>query len=107
MTLDEAIQHYMEEFFQDEGVAKKWATATENTRALENAYRQGYYEGYHGALLKQCNDTINRQVVLDKIEEVCFSKEKKWVDFRTSYGSRGQIDLIIKFIESLPNESER
>lgn len=50
-----------------------------------------------------CKDTINRQVVLDKIKEVCFSKEKKWVDFRTSYGTHGQRDLIINFIEDLPS----
>lgn len=49
-----------------------------------------------------CNDYINRRDVLDKINEVCFSKEQEWIDFRASWGSNGQRDLIIKFIESLP-----
>lgn len=48
-------------------------------------------------------DCISRQVVLDKIKEVCFSKEQKWIDFRVSYGAHGQRDLIINFIESLPS----
>lgn len=50
-----------------------------------------------------CDDCISRQAVLDKINEVCFSKEKKWIDFRASWGSNGQRDLIIEFIESLPS----
>lgn len=45
---------------------------------------------------------INRRAVLDKIKEVCFSNEQKWIDFRASQGSNGQRDFIIKFIESLP-----
>ncbi len=49
-----------------------------------------------------CEDTISRQVVLDKIKEVCFSKEQKWVDFRVSQGSNGERDFIINFIETLP-----
>ena len=52
------------------------------------------------------DDAISRKMVLDKIKEVCFSREQKWVDFRVSYGSNGQRDLIIKFIESLPSISE-
>ena len=52
------------------------------------------------------DDAISRKVVLDKIKEVCFSRKQKWVDFRVSYGSNGQRDLIIKFIESLPSISE-
>ena len=52
------------------------------------------------------DDAISRKVVLDKIEEVCFSKKQEWVDFRVSQGSNGQRDLIIKFIESLPSISE-
>lgn len=50
-----------------------------------------------------CEDAISRQVVLDKIKEVCFSKEQKWVDFRVSQGSNGERDFIINFIESLPS----
>ena len=48
-------------------------------------------------------DCISRQAVLDKIKEICFSKEQKWVDFRVSQGSNGQRDLIIKYIEDLPS----
>lgn len=53
-------------------------------------------------LLKQdtCEDCVSRKAVLDKIKEVCFSKE--WMDFRISYGTNGQRDLIIKFIEDMP-----
>ena len=49
-----------------------------------------------------CEDAISRKVVLNKIKEVCFSREKEWIDFRVSQGSNGQRDFIIKFIESLP-----
>ena len=49
------------------------------------------------------DDVISRQAVLDKIKEVCFSREKEWVDFRVSQGSNGQRDLIIKFIEDSPS----
>lgn len=52
---------------------------------------------------EQCEDAVSRQAVLDKIKEVCFSKEQEWVDFRISQGSNGQRDLIINFIENLPN----
>lgn len=51
---------------------------------------------------KPCEDAISRQAVLDRIKEVCFSREQKWVEFRVEYGSNGQRDYIIKFIESLP-----
>lgn len=65
------------------------------------------YEFFKTAIeaLKQqtCEDAISRQVVLDKIKEVCFSKEQKWVDFRVSQGSNGERDFIINFIESLPS----
>lgn len=27
-----------------------------------------------------CDDSVSRQVVLDKIKEVCFSREQEWVD---------------------------
>ena len=49
------------------------------------------------------DDCISRQAVLDKIKEICFSKEQKWVDFRVSQGSNGQRNLIINFIEDLPS----
>lgn len=52
---------------------------------------------------EQCDNCISRQAVLNKINEVCFSEEKEWIDFRVSWGSNGQRDLIIEFIESLPS----
>lgn len=48
-------------------------------------------------------DCISRQAVLDKIKEVCFSRDQEWVDFRVSQGSNGQRNLIINFIEDLPS----
>lgn len=53
--------------------------------------------------IEPCEDAISRQAVLDKIKEVCFSREQEWVDFRISQGSNGQRDFIIKFIEDLPS----
>lgn len=53
--------------------------------------------------LEPYDDTISRQAVLDKIKEICFSREQEWVDFRVSQGSNGQRDLIINFIEDLPS----
>lgn len=52
---------------------------------------------------EQCDDCISRQAVLNKINKICFSKEKEWIDFRASWGNNGQRDLIIEFIESLPS----
>lgn len=70
----------------------------------DDCYNAKETEAYNLAIkaLKQepCDDCISRQAVLDKIEEVCFSKEKEWVDFRVSQGSNGQRDLIINFIEN-------
>ena len=54
-----------------------------------------------------CEDAVSRKSILDKIEEVCFSKKQEWVDFRVSQGSNGQRDLIIKFIESLPSIQQK
>ena len=48
------------------------------------------------------DDYISRQAVLDKIKEVCLSREQEWIDFRVSYGFSGQRDYILKFVESLP-----
>lgn len=50
----------------------------------------------------KCDDAVSRQAVLDKIKEVCFSREQKWVDFRVSQGSNGQRDFLINYIEQLP-----
>jgi len=46
-------------------------------------------------------DCISRQAVLSKIKEVCFSKE--WIQFRADYGSHGQRDFLINYIEGLPH----
>ena len=48
-----------------------------------------------------CEDTISRQTILDKIKEVCFSKE--WIEYRVNYGSNGTRDYLISFIENLPS----
>ena len=58
------------------------------------------------ALEREPCEDYKIKLVLDKIKEVCFSNEQKWVDFRVSQGSNGQRDLIIKFIESLLSVSE-
>lgn len=50
-----------------------------------------------------CEDCISKKAVLDKINEICFSREQEAVDFRVSQGSNGQRDLIINFIENLPS----
>ena len=72
----------------------------------DNLDYAGISDAYTMAIntLKQepCGDAISRKVVLNKIKEVCFSREKEWIDFRVSQGSNGQRDFIIKFIESLP-----
>jgi len=54
-------------------------------------------------LLEQefCNDAISRKSVLDKIREVCFSKDQRWVNFRVLHGSNGQRDFIINYIREL------
>ena len=46
-------------------------------------------------------DCISRQAVLNKFREVCFSKE--WIQFRADYGSHGQRDFLINYIEGLPH----
>lgn len=46
-------------------------------------------------------DCISRQAVLSKFREVCFSKE--WLQFRADYGSHGQRDFLINYIEGLPH----
>ena len=50
-----------------------------------------------------CEDCISKKAVLDKINEICFSREQEAVDFRVAQGSNGQRDLIIDFIENLPS----
>ena len=71
--------------------------------------RTEYREQLHEALnmgikaLKQepCKDAISRQKVLSKFKEVYFSKE--WSQFRIGYGSNGQRDFLINYIEQLPS----
>ena len=58
----------------------------------ETKLQQAYNKGF-----EDC-----RQMVLDKIKEVCFSIEQKWVNFRVSQGSNGQRDFLIDYIEQLP-----
>ena len=50
------------------------------------------------------DDCISRQAVLSKIKEVCFSEE--WVQFRVDYGSNGQRDFLINYIEQLPSVNQ-
>lgn len=64
-------------------------------------------ESKHSAIEKleqePCEDCISKKAVLDKINEVCFSREQESVDFRVAQGSNGQRDSIINFIENLPS----
>lgn len=60
-------------------------------------------DNYEPLEQEPCEDCISRKAVLDKIKEVCFSREQEWVDFRVSQGSNGQRDLIINFIKDLPS----
>ena len=112
MTLDEVIKHCEEVVDLCEDSVSKY----DMTDALEShfACQDGECAEKHRQLaewlrelkrLKEqepCEDAISRKVVLNKIKEVCFSREKEWIDFRVSQGSNGQRDFIIKFIESLP-----
>lgn len=50
---------------------------------------------------KSCNDAVSRQAILNKIKEVCFSKE--WIQFRVDKGSNGQRDFLINYIKQLPS----
>lgn len=47
-----------------------------------------------------CKYAISKKAVLYKIKEVCFSRE--WSQFRSDYGSNGQRDFLINYIEQLP-----
>lgn len=50
--------------------------------------------------LTPTENAVNRWAILNKIKEVCFSKE--WVQFRANYGSNGQRDFLINYIKQLP-----
>ena len=127
MTNEEAIEYNknLREYMRITDTESEFKFLKENYEALDMAikvleqipdlketYNKGYKDGqkalaFHLELCKEeqepCEDCISREAVLDKIKEICFSKEQKWVDFRVSQGSNGQRDLIIKFIESLPS----
>ena len=62
-----------------------------------------------GKALEQepCEDAISRRAVLNKIKEVCFSREQEWVDFRVSQGSNGQRDFLINYIKQLPPVTQK
>ena len=58
------------------------------------------------ALLQEpCTDAVSREAILNKIKEVCFSKE--WVQFRINNGSHGQRDFLIDYIEQLPSVTQK
>ena len=54
---------------------------------------------------KPCDNAISREAVLNKIKEVCFSKE--WTQFRIDNGSNGQRDFLINYIEQLPPVTQK
>ena len=66
-------------------------------KLVDNAIRDGISAEKSSAT----GDCISRQAVLSKIREVCFSKE--WIQFRADYGSHGQRDFLINYIEGLPH----
>ena len=72
---------------------------------VRTEYRKQIHEALNIGIkaLKQepCKDAVSRQAILNKIKEVCFSKE--WVQFRIDYGSHGQRDFLINYIEQLPS----
>ena len=72
---------------QKEVVCKLLDNAVRNENPVEKVVSNG--------------DCISRQAVLSKIKEVCFSKE--WLQFRADYGSHGQRDFLINYIEGLPH----
>lgn len=57
-------------------------------------------EKIYGQPKQPCEDCISREALLSKIKEVCFSED--WVQFRSDYGSNGQRDFLINYIEQLP-----
>ena len=64
---------------------------------------ENHFGGLYYPEQEPCDDCISRKAALDKIKEICFSKEQEWIDFRVSQGSNGQRDFIINFIESMPS----
>lgn len=91
LTNEQAIEH-LTEYLDQAGMDVR--LSPEDTAAIAR--------GIEVLKAHPCEDAVSREAMLDKIKEVCFSKEQKWVDFRVSQGSNGQRDFIINFIESLP-----
>lgn len=48
---------------------------------------------------------IDADALLEEIQKVCFSSE--WAKFRADYGSHGQCDYIINYIENASTEEPK
>ena len=60
------------------------------------------WEDAEKALKQQtCDDAISRKAILSKIKEVCFGEA--WLQYRIDYGSNGQRDFLINYIEQMPS----
>ena len=60
------------------------------------------WEDAEKALKQQtCGDAISRKAILSKIKEVCFGEA--WLQYRIDYGSNGQRDFLINYIEQMPS----
>ncbi len=70
-------------------------------REREQAYMQGYEDASKNFRREYSEDCISRQVLLSKIETVCFSKG--WREFRANNGSNGVRDYIINYIKQMPS----
>lgn len=95
MTIDEAIKHCEE-------VANGMTTQGDCKECAEDHRQLAEWLRDYKRLLERepCEDCISRQAILDKIKEVCFSKE--WLQFRWHNGSNGQRDFLINYIVQLP-----
>ena len=91
MTNEEALQELIRAF-----------DVLANSCHMDNHRKEAFNRAYAALKAEPCEDAISKQSVLNKIEEVCFSNEQKWVDFRVSQGSNGQRDFITNFIASSP-----
>ena len=58
------------------------------------------YFGDEAKPIDTSGDLISREAVKNYIKEVCFSKE--WAKYRYHYGSRGQIECILTYIDDAP-----
>lgn len=56
MVIATAYLHAINYTLYGEDVTEKWVTAIQNARALEKAYRKGYYD----ALQRQAEEEINK-----------------------------------------------